>query len=85
VLRRSIGEHRTLTTQPTSTTFERHCTPQELAKLWMLDESTVRRMFRDEPGVLKHTRSFRRSGRREYLTLRIPESVVKRVYSRKSS
>jgi hypothetical protein len=32
--------------------FERHYTAKELAELWGLDESTVRRLFRDEPGVL---------------------------------
>lgn len=72
-------------TQSVDTAFERHYTPQDLAKLWILDESTIRRMFRDEPGVLKHTCSYVRSGRREYFTLRIPESVVRRVYSRRRS
>lgn len=71
-------------TQSVETAFERHYTPRDLAKLWTLDESTIRRMFRDEPGVMKHTISYGRSGKREYVTLRIPESVVRRVYSRRT-
>ena len=35
------------------TTFERHFTPKQLAELWLLHESTIRRLFLDEPGVLK--------------------------------
>jgi len=67
------------------TAFERHYTPKELADLWILDESTIRRLFIDEPGVMKYTRSYARSGRREYVTLRIPESVARRVYARRTS
>jgi hypothetical protein len=66
------------------TAFERHYTPQQLAELWLLHESTIRRLFLDEPGVLKYSNSYSRSGRREYFTLRIPESVARRVYARKS-
>ena len=65
------------------TAFERHFTPQELAELWKLDESTIRRMFIDEPGVMAVGKSARRDGKRDYVTLRIPESVAKRVYERK--
>jgi len=57
-------------------------TPQELAQLWKLDESTVRKTFRDEPGVLKFGKSERRDGKRDYVTLRIPQSVVDRVYKK---
>jgi hypothetical protein len=65
------------------TAFERHFTPKQLAELWLLHESTIRRLFIDEPGVLKYGGPFRR-GRREYFTLRIPESVARRVYARKT-
>lgn len=65
------------------TAFERHFTPKQLAELWLLHESTIRRLFIDEPGVLKYGGPFRR-GRRGYFTLRIPESVAKRVYARKA-
>jgi hypothetical protein len=66
------------------TVFERHFTPQELAKSWILDTSTIRRLFIDEPGVLKYGNSSVRSGRREYVTLRIPESVARRVYAKRT-
>jgi hypothetical protein len=66
------------------TAFGRHYTPQELAALWRLDESTIRRMFLDEPGVLKYRKSARHDGRRDYVTLRIPESVARRVYEKKT-
>jgi hypothetical protein len=61
-------------------------TPQELAELWKFDESTIRRMFQDEPGVLKKSlpvllKNRKRSPR---VTLRIPVSVAKRVFDRLS-
>ena len=60
--------------------FERHYTPKELAAAWRLDETTIRRLFIDEPDVLKIGKSGRRDGKRDYLSLRIPESVAKRVH-----
>jgi hypothetical protein len=59
--------------------FERHFTPKELADLWRLDESTIRRMFQDEPGVLKIGQAGRRH-KRDYVTLRIPASTAARFY-----
>jgi hypothetical protein len=59
--------------------FERHFTPKELAELWRLDESTIRRLFQDEPGVLKIGQLGRR-GKRDYVTLRIPASAAERFY-----
>ena len=46
--------------QPVALTFERHFTPKELAALWALDETTIRRIFYDEPGVLKTGKAQRR-------------------------
>jgi hypothetical protein len=66
------------------TAFERHFTPKQLADLWLLDVSTIRRLFQDEPGVLKYGKTSRHDGRREYVTLRIPESVARRVYKRRT-
>jgi hypothetical protein len=62
--------------------FEPHVTPQELAETWKLDVSTIRRWFIDEPGVLKYGKQSRRDGKRNYLTLRIPASVARRVYTK---
>jgi len=70
--------------QPGVIVFERHYTPKELAAVWRLDETTIRRLFIDEPGVLKIGRCGRREGKRDYLSLRIPESVAKRVHGERS-
>ena len=64
--------------------FERHFTPKQLADLWLFHESTIRRMFIDEPGVLKFGKMTRHDGRRDYVTLRIPESVARRVYEKRT-
>lgn len=68
-----------------SNAFEPHYTAKELAELWKLDESTIRRMFQDEPGVLKHGKARRRDGKRDYVSLRIPKSVAVRVYREKAA
>ncbi|MFZ0271053.1 MAG: hypothetical protein WAL34_04305 [Acidobacteriaceae bacterium] len=62
--------------------LERLYTPQELARLFHFDESTIRRLFIDEPGVLVFGKADRRDGKRQYVSLRVPESVVRRVYGR---
>jgi hypothetical protein len=69
---------------PATVIFERHYTPKELAALWALDETTIRRLFYDEPGVLKLGKANRRDGKRDYVSLRIPESVVLRVHRQRS-
>ena len=63
--------------------FERHFSVRELAGLWQLSEDTIRRMFQDEAGVVE-VGNEKRSYRRRYTTLRIPESVVVRVHRRRS-
>jgi hypothetical protein len=70
-----------------SSPFERHYSPRELAELWVLNENTIRRIFQDEPGVLKIRKigqPDRKLGERDYVTLRIPASVVERVYRQRS-
>ena len=64
--------------------LDRHFTPAEIAKAWKLDETTVRRMFLDEVGVLKLGRKVAGRGKRSYVTLRIPEEVAQRVYLQRS-
>jgi hypothetical protein len=41
-------------------------------------------MFQDEPGVLKIGKENRRNGKRDYVTLRIPEAVARRVYEERT-
>lgn len=60
---------------------ETHFTCKEIAERWAYDESTVRRIFRDEPGVLRIPH-LRRHGKRDYTSLRIPASVAARVHER---
>ncbi len=61
------------------TCAEKHYAISELAELWNLSENTIRRIFENEPGVLKWGS---REGRfkRRYTTLRIPETVALRVH-----
>ena len=61
--------------------FEKHYTVQEIAEMWHLSETVVRKLFRDEHGVIKIDAPERRF-KRGYCTLRIPESVAERVHVR---
>jgi len=56
-------------------------TPSEIAKLKKLHPGKIREIFLDEPGVIRlgHPTSGRK---RQYFTLRIPASVVARVFGR---
>ena len=68
-----------------ATVTEQHFHPSELAKLWGLSASTIRRMFEKEPGVLLVGEPSRRVGRalrRSYFTMRIPSSVAERVHQK---
>jgi hypothetical protein len=60
--------------------FEKHYTASEVGKLWGLSEDTVRSLFRDTPGVLRITRPARRL-KRQYVSIRIPESVVQKRHA----
>jgi hypothetical protein len=64
--------------------FERLLSPQEVAQMLNVDECTARRLFRDEPGVIALRRSNRQDGKRDYVTLRIPESVFQRFCRERS-
>ena len=60
--------------------LEKHYTAKEVADLWRLSEDTVRKLFRDYPGVLKIVRPAGRF-KRAYVSLRIPESVVQKRHA----
>ena len=60
---------------------ERHYTIQEIAELWKLSETMIRDLFRDEPGVLRAERP-RTRFKRGYTTIRVPETVLRRVHAR---
>jgi hypothetical protein len=60
---------------------ERIYTPQEIATIWRLSTKTVQRIFQDEIGVLKiGSTAIRRGKQKPHVTLRIPESVLARVF-----
>jgi hypothetical protein len=63
--------------------FERHFSVRTLAEMWAFSEDTVQRWFEEIPGVLKHGNDGKRGARRK-VTIRIPESVAKRVYAEKT-
>lgn len=92
--RRSRGDMHVKTT-PNATDFhrlpprearavERHFTVSEVADLWNLSHDAVRRIFRHEPGVLV-IGDPNPSGKRGYVTLRIPHSILERVHRHFSS
>lgn len=49
--------------------------------MWGLGVDIIRRIFENEPGVIKIV-SPERLHKRRYTTLRIPESVLRRVHRR---
>lgn len=59
--------------------FERHFSPKTIAELWGFSEQTIVRIFQSEPGVLMHGDENPR-GKQRHVSIRIPESVMKRVY-----
>ena len=61
--------------------LERHYSVCDVSRLWGLSEKTIRRIFSDEPGVVKWGQDESRF-KRAYVTLRIPQSVVERVHRR---
>lgn len=66
------------TASATDTFLDRHLTLAEVAAMWNISHEKARRLFQNEPGVLRFTQ---RSafGRREYSSYRVPESVARRV------
>ena len=60
---------------------EEYFTPKELSNSTKLSPDAIRRMFVDEPGVIRIGHPTSRK-KRQYYTLRIPAGVVERVFSR---
>jgi len=60
--------------------LETYMTLAEVAERLKVNEETVRRLFMTEEGVV--VICFPRRGRRVYRTVRIPESVFRRVVAR---
>jgi len=68
-----------------SKVFETHYIVSELAKQWHMSPATVRAWFCDEPGVIKYgADKLKRGRKRTHVSLRIPESVARKVYERRT-
>jgi hypothetical protein len=66
------------TVQTQDTTFDNHFRIGDLAQRWGIGRETVRRLVKDEPGVIKI-----RMGRKKAHTFySIPESVARRIHAR---
>ena len=60
------------------TTFEKHFSISELKALWSMGRETVRKLVKDEPGVVRI-----KMGRKQAnTTYSIPESVARRIHTR---
>jgi hypothetical protein len=61
-----------------NTTFEKHYRIGELASMWGLGRETVRKLVKDDPGVIKV-----RMGRKKSHTFySVPESAARRIHTR---
>jgi hypothetical protein len=67
--------------RPQGVEFERHYSAGEIGKLWNLSGETIRTMFENEPGVLRIGEGDSRK-KRAYFTMRVPESVMRRVHQK---
>jgi hypothetical protein len=80
---RDLNEHEQVSTipPPQGGAFERHYSIKQLAEWWGLGDDVVRRIFAHEEGVLRiaHPETLHKRG---YVTLRVPESVARRVHRR---
>jgi hypothetical protein len=65
----------------TEACLERHYSVAEIAQLWNVSSNTVRSVFKDEPGIIEfgHEEFLHKRG---YKTIRVPESVLRRVHAR---
>ena len=61
--------------------MEPHFSLRQLANSWGLSYETIRQWFAHEPNVIRIAHRLRR-GKRNYVSIRVPASVARRVYSR---
>jgi hypothetical protein len=58
--------------------FEKHYRIGELAEMWGLGRETVRRLVKDDPGVIK----IRMGRKKTHTVYSIPESAARRIHTR---
>jgi hypothetical protein len=68
-------------TLPEGLAFERHFTIKQIAGLWALSEDVVRRLFENDPDIVRVGHDEQLHLRRHW-TFTIPESVVRRIHRR---
>ena len=61
-----------------NTTFEKHYRIGDLARLWGLGRETVRKLIKDDPGVIK----IRMGRKRSHTIYSVPESAAHRIHTR---
>jgi hypothetical protein len=61
-----------------NTTFERHYRISDLARLWGLGRETVRKLVKDDPGVIK----IRMGRKKAHTVYSVPESAARRIHTR---
>ena len=71
------------TVERSSLVKDKHWSAAEVAEQWGISTDLVRDIFKDEDGVLIVERPGTRT-KRSYSTMRIPESVLERVYNEMS-
>jgi hypothetical protein len=64
---------------------EKHFDLSELAATWGLSFETIRKLFADDPHVVKIASASGPTGGRRYCTLRIPSSAAARLHKRLSA
>lgn len=69
-------------TQLSTVANERHFSPVEVGEMWNLSADCIRKIFENERGVLMIRNAQPKRGKRNYRTLRIPQSVLDRVHRR---
>lgn len=60
------------------TAFEKHYRIGELARIWSLGRESVRKLVKDEPGVIK----IRLGRKKAHTVYSVPESVAQRIHTR---
>jgi hypothetical protein len=57
---------------------EKHYRVSDLAELWGLGRETVRKLVKDDPGVVK----IRQGRKKAHTTYSVPESAARRIHTR---
>ncbi len=58
--------------------FEKHYRIAELARIWGLGRETVRKLIKDDPGVIK----IRMGRKKAHTVYTVPESAARRIHTR---